>query len=218
MVRTTRDNTAPVCIEKRYSEFEKLNATLKKYFPAVMSDVHFPRKQFSGNFSAKTIAERSRAFEQYLSQLIMNPQVRMSDLFAPFFYGTEWSKACELFRSDNYPAAILILRRVLDLQRKLLADAHSNTVRTLSLLAVCYMKCCNDVQSYLSARLAIKSIHTNDRSEYLLPLLEYSIRLAWTLGYEKQDLEERLKSLKKGPNDQPHSLEDIVVRHIQGAV
>ena len=217
MARSTRDKNNPVSIEKRYSEFETLHRNLKKSYPDVMQDVSFPRKQLSGNFSAKTIAERSRAFELYLCHLVMNHEVRMSHPFAPFFYEKEWQNACELFQSNRYEAAIVILRRVLDIQRKLLTDIHASTIHTLCLIAVCYMRCRNELQCYLSSRIAIKSIHTDDSSEYLRPLLECSIRMAWSLGFEKQDLEERLSALNKSRHQQ-QCLEELVVKLVDSAL
>lgn len=219
-MRTSSNDRNPTSVEKRYSEFEKFNKEMKRTFPDVMKDITFPRKQLSGNFSPKTIAERSRAFEQYLGYLVMNTTIRMSTLFAPFIYSNEWDRVCKLMLTKQYSMAIVVLRKVLDIQRKLVSDVHPSTVRSYCVLTVCYTHCGNDKQAYLCSRLAIKSIQVDTGNPYLLPLLELCVRLSWKLGEDKEQLEERLKRVvaNRDQSETKPSLEDLVMKEVTNSV
>ena len=99
-------DNSPSNIDKRYSEFEHLNQVLRKKFPNHMQEIAFPRKQLTGNFKAETIAQRSRAFEQYLAHLFSINSIRISEEFTAFFYGKDLKVALNLLIAKQYTHAI----------------------------------------------------------------------------------------------------------------
>ncbi|PIK42626.1 putative sorting nexin-21-like [Apostichopus japonicus] len=129
----TLDRHLQATIEKRYSDFLDLHKQLTKLFPQVMEHIYFPRKAFTGNFRHQFIAERSRAFEQYLSHIYTSEDIRLSMPYQDFFYATDIRRAYKFMSEGKFQEAIPLLQNASHLQAKLLGEEYPDTVVTFSL-------------------------------------------------------------------------------------
>ena len=207
----------PIAIDRRYSDFDRLNTQLRRRFPEQLKKVAFPKKILVGNFKAATVAQRSRAFEQYLSHLFSIDKIRLSPEFAKFFYNTDLTKGYDHICNGQYDQAISLLEHVLNIEKKILGYKHRNVILTLCALLVCHNTMEREKPAQLLAETALHCIGDNDEHPCLIPLLNLSIHLCWKLGKQKADLEERLKKLKEAgfdTNNAP-SLLELVVRRFQ---
>ena len=163
-----------------------------------MSEVIFPRKQLLGNFKPQTIAERSRKFEQFLCHLVHIPEVRLSKPFKTFFTSEVLSNTNKLFHARDYNKCVPLLRRVLQLQKKLYGDFDMQTVKTLCALTVCFLETGCKSEAQLCSEFAASCLRNSHDDQLLVPLLQLSIRLCWELGRNKQELEQHLETLSAG--------------------
>ncbi|CAE1287032.1 SNX21 [Acanthosepion pharaonis] len=190
----------PTMIEKRYSDFDRLNNRLRKKFPYKMEDISFPKKLLTGNFTSETIARRSRAFEQYLTHLYSISDVRYSEDFANFFYLKELKVAYNLMFECKYSEAIPILEKCLPVQEKVHSDMYPDILLTLCAIAASYHQLERPYMAQRYAETALGCIHNTNREmdeAILVALLQLSIRVCWTLGKDKRDLESRLQALRQ---------------------
>ncbi|XP_042370586.1 sorting nexin-21 [Plectropomus leopardus] len=86
VIQSGGSDKTPAIITRRYSDFQRLHATLRRNHGDQMERVCFPRKKLRRNFTAETIAKRSRAFEQYLSHLCSLTALRGALCVRQFFY------------------------------------------------------------------------------------------------------------------------------------
>ena len=188
-------DSSPALVEKRYSDFRILNTALQKYSPEVMKDIVFPKKILTGNFKPSKIAERSRAFEQYMTHVYSEDILRLNSIFTNFFYGSELKDGYFALVNGHYDNAIKSFKTAVHLQKKLLGVIHPSVVAALcAIVCSCHaIEQENLAQAY--ADLALKSIDSDENSPYLVPLLQLVIRICWTLGKDKKDLEDRLRQL-----------------------
>ena len=194
---STNADSSVAMIDRRYSQFEKLNLSLKKKFSNLMKDVSFPRKTVIGNFSAETIAQRSRAFEQYLTHVSCLDEIRYSQEFAQFFFLEDLIAAHEKIQSGQFNEALPTLQNCVHLQKKILGDDHPDVIASLCALVVTCSSTNQDHLAQIYADAALQCIGSDKQSRYLVPLLQASIRLCWKLGKDKKDLEARLAELKR---------------------
>ena len=160
-----------------------------------MRDIAFPRKKVTGNFKPETIAERSRAFEQFLAHVFSMDSLRVTTEFADFFYGMDIREAYHKLRNGSYNEAIDIFKECLGIQRKLLGDCHRGVLATLCALTAASHALERHSHAHLYAESALRCAHEVLGSRYTVPLLELSIRLCWQLGKDKSDLEEELREM-----------------------
>ena len=78
--------------------------------------VIFPKKQFAGNFTGRTIARRSRAFEQYLAHLASLSSIRNDCYFWNFFTMPELYTGHAAIRGGLYNEAYTTLSNITRLQ------------------------------------------------------------------------------------------------------
>lgn len=185
----------PGIIEKRYSDFSVLNSKLRRTFPKEMEDVSFPGKLMLGNFSSETIAQRSRAFEQYLTHLFTIDCVRFSDEFKDFLYQRQIQEGIDCAQSGNFSRCVDVLEGHLPVQRGLQGDQHADVVGTLCMLSACHQKLGNREAALRYAESALSCMDNNTNSALLVSLLHHTIYLCWLLNHEKSHLESRLASL-----------------------
>ena len=162
-----------------------------------MSDIAFPKKVVTGNFKPETIAQRSRAFEQYLSHIYTIDILRLSTEFAEFFYKKDLKDAYELLANGQFSEALPILKTAMHLQQRLLGEGHEEVIKTQCALVAA---CCETGQMILAqgfSEIALQCIGKDDHNDYLPSLLQLSIRLCWKLGKDKVDLESRQAALKE---------------------
>ncbi|XP_032827183.1 sorting nexin-21-like [Petromyzon marinus] len=146
-------------INRRYSDFSHLHKTLLRSAPAnddksddnddnmryrrqfarQLSSVSFPSKKIAGNFTAVTIARRSRAFEQYLSHITQIPSVRGTPSLWAFFCLPDLKAGHSAIRGGDYDGALQSLTNALHLQEKIIPPpSHKwELPPTLSAMAVC---------------------------------------------------------------------------------
>ncbi|KAH9495632.1 Sorting nexin-21 [Bulinus truncatus] len=187
-------------IKRRYTDFELLHIQLKKKFPSTMANISFPRKVLLGNFTSETIAKRSTAFEQYLSDLFSCLEIRFCSEFLYFFLQDDFTHAVQYFLQKDYSNAVLYFEKILPVIEKLYGDSHPYVFNCLCGLIVSYLKLEKYSVAEACSQVALKCLGAIC-DETMAALLMTSIRLCWTLGKDKQDLERRLQDLKlKGVN------------------
>ncbi|KAM8863109.1 LOW QUALITY PROTEIN: sorting nexin-21 [Spinachia spinachia] len=109
----------PAVITRRYSDFQRLHAALRRNHGHQMERVCFPRKKMRRNYTAETIAKRSRAFEQYLSHLCSLSGPRGAPCVRHFFYLTDLQAGQLLIRVGRFHEALAPLLNAKRLQQKL---------------------------------------------------------------------------------------------------
>ncbi|XP_078732054.1 sorting nexin-21-like [Lampetra fluviatilis] len=147
-------------INRRYSDFSHLHKALLRSAPAngdksddnddnntryrrqcarQLSSVSFPSKKIAGNFTAVTIARRSRAFEQYLSHITQIPSVRGTPSLWAFFCLPDLKAGHSAIRGGDYDGALQSLTNALHLQEKIIPPSSHKweLPPTLSALAAC---------------------------------------------------------------------------------
>lgn len=215
--RNIGSDTSQATIEKRYSDFLDLHKQLTKLFPQVMEHIYFPRKAFTGNFRHQFIAERSRAFEQYLSHIYTSEDIRLSMPYQDFFYATDIRRAYKFMSEGKFQEAIPLLQNASHLQAKLLGEEYPDTVVTFCALVVAYMSIEEGEAHALGyAEAAFRIIREAQTSPFKIPLIQTLIGVRWRLNKEKRDLETLLATYVRpgiGPVDMP-TLEDLVMQSL----
>ncbi|XP_077588309.1 sorting nexin-21 isoform X1 [Stigmatopora nigra] len=204
VVQAGSSDKTPAVITRRYSDFQRLHATLRQHYRDQMARVCFPRKKLRKNFTAETIAKRSRAFEQYLTHLCSLPDLWGAPCVRFFFYLPDLQTGQLLVSVGHYQDALgplLNAKRLQDKLGKPLEQLHW----LFTLVALC---CCfQEVEHLEEARdqcdkalhLLIPSVGTHlDKSHpLLLPLLRAVVRLSWQTGQDKRRWEELLHTLEE---------------------
>ncbi|XP_037335506.2 sorting nexin-21 [Pungitius pungitius] len=119
VVQSAASDKTPAVITRRYSDFQRLHAALRRNHGDEMERVCFPRKKLRRNYTAETIAKRSRAFEQYLSHLCSLSGPRGAPCVRHFFYLTDLQAGQLLIRVGRFQEALGPLLNAKRLQQKL---------------------------------------------------------------------------------------------------
>ncbi|XP_054465764.1 sorting nexin-21 [Anoplopoma fimbria] len=119
VIQSGGSDKTPAIITRRYSDFQRLHATLRRNHGDQMERVCFPRKKLRRNFTAETIAKRSRAFEQYLSHLCSLSALRGALCVRQFFCLSDLQTGQLLIRVGRYQEALGPLLNAKRLQHKL---------------------------------------------------------------------------------------------------
>ncbi|KAL3860769.1 hypothetical protein ACJMK2_010840 [Sinanodonta woodiana] len=187
----------PCMIERRYSDLEKLNSSLSKKYPKIMRNVAFPKKLVIGNFTNETIAQRSRAFEQFLYHLEGLDSMRFTEEFAEFFYLKQLKAAYKLICDEKYLEAVDLIQKCLPIQEKIQGDYSPGLGATLCALVACYQVLDKRELALKYAESALKCFISSEENKYFLPLVQVAIHLSWKLGRNKQDLENILTQMER---------------------
>ncbi|XP_078100301.1 sorting nexin-21 isoform X2 [Sander vitreus] len=239
VIQSGGDKT-PAIITRRYSDFQRLHATLRRNHGDQMERVCFPRKKLRRNFTAETIGRRSRAFEQYLSHLCSLPGLRGALCVRLFFYLTDLQTAQLLLRGGRFPEALGPLLNAKRLQHKLgwtgnhddsqaptPPPASSHWLFTLVGLWRCFQEAeqLEEARHHCDAALRLitpaedKPRPPTDRPHpLLLPLLRAVVRLSWQTGRDKRRWEELLQQLGEqgaGLDNQPIITEFLLNHNLQ---
>ncbi|RUS72831.1 hypothetical protein EGW08_019410 [Elysia chlorotica] len=182
-------------ITRRYSDFEGLHQRLKKRFPSLMSQISFPRKILTGNLTSSTIAKRSTAFEQYLTHIFSHFDLRYSHEFMEFFVQDGFHNAVQLFLSQDLSRASELFEQVLPILDKLYGDSHPHVFHCLCALVVCYSRLERTHAALTCAEVALRCSGSAD-NDLLTSLIQATVRLSWTLGKDKSELERRLEAMR----------------------
>lgn len=168
-----------------------------------MSQVVFPKKRLFGNFTPKTIAKRSRAFEQFLTHLYSIDEIRFSQVFLEFFYLSDLKEGYNLMLDVEYERCISKFQKVLLIQEKMLGYLNVLIGETLCVL----VSCCKTIEDYSLAlkygKQALKCYTSHEDNRFYLPLLQTCIHLCWKLGEDKEKMEEKLHEHKRESREIP---------------
>lgn len=187
---------APVVLSRRYSNFEQLYKRLCRRFSNLSRQVDFPEKVLLGNFKQNTISDRSRRFEQFLHALSEIDSVRISAEFADFFYGSKLQEAHNALSQGSHRQALPILQDLWHVAQKIAGYRRPETLAALIGLVVTSFMLEQYELSQSYVEIALQLIDGQYGQRYAKPLLHFGIRLYWTLGKDKSDLERRLQLLE----------------------
>nr|CAD7404376.1 unnamed protein product [Timema cristinae] len=207
----------PAVVERRYTDFLELYASLRRENLALMGNVAFPKKVILGNFGPSVISERSSCFEELLKHISADEKLRNSSGFNKFLQSRELNEARMWMNEKRYDQAATFLENIFRLLNKLHTDRHPEVLFALCRLVAC---CNADPMATSAERFAelalrrYEAVSDADLLRFYVPLLQLCVHLWWRLGKEKRMLEERLEDLKRrGINvDGSPSLLDALIK------
>ncbi|KAM9296709.1 sorting nexin-21 [Gastrophryne carolinensis] len=208
---------SPAFITCRYSDLERLRKSLRSHYPKEMSQVSFPRKRLRKNFTAETIAKRSRAFEQFLCHVSSVPILRNSMQFLKFFYLREMQKAHQLTCTGLYKLGLPLWINCWHVQEKLCSSGTStHKLLVLAGLVVCHQELdsLNDAQTYSEKAVSLLQASQEQYVALRIAFLQAHIQLSWRLGIDKRLSEAALLKLKDVGHDTSNAstLKEILIR------
>ncbi|CAG5996025.1 unnamed protein product [Menidia menidia] len=243
VIQSGGSDKTPAVISRRYSDFQKLHAALRRHHGDQMERVSFPRKKLRRNFTSETIGRRSRAFEQYLSHLCSLLSLRGAPCLRDFFYLRDLQAGQQLIRAGRFQEALAPLLNAKRLQHRLggagcpgsragpAPPASSHWLFTLAGLSCCFREAnqleeardhCDQALRLLAPAEAPPpqtGPAPTDRPRphpLLLPLLQAVVRLCWQTGRAKRQWEELLQQLVEqqgGLDPRPPSLTEALLSH-----
>nr|Q9D2Y5.2 RecName: Full=Sorting nexin-20 [Mus musculus] len=213
VIQTGSFDSDKAVVERRYSDFERLQKALLKRFGPELEDVTFPRKRLTGNLSAETICERRRELREYLRLLYAVRAVRRSREFLDFLTRPELREAFGCLRAGQYARALELLGRALPLQEKLTAHCPSAAVPALCAALVCLRDLERPAEAFAVGERALRCLRTRENHRYYAPLLDAMVRLAYALGKDFAALQSRLdENQLRRPTHRDATLKELTVR------
>ncbi|NXO00453.1 SNX21 protein, partial [Rhinopomastus cyanomelas] len=197
LIRPGQCDKAPAAITRRYSDFDRLNRRLRCRFGCSMTRIAFPRKRLRQNFTAETIAKRSRAFEQFLSHLHSIDEIRCSPEFLEFFFLQDLQAAQRLTCTGMYREALATWANAYRLQDRLGACSSSHFLLTLAGLVVCHQELDELGEAHGCCEQALQLLEVQGSHPLLGPFLQAHIHLAWKVGKDKRCSEAQLQDLRE---------------------
>ncbi|XP_055977216.1 sorting nexin-21 [Sorex fumeus] len=208
----------PAQISRRYSDFERLHRDLQRQFRGPMTALSFPRKRLRRNFTAETIARRSRAFEQFLGHLQSVPELRQAPALHDFFVLPELRRAQGLTCTGLYREALALWANAWQLQAQLgTSSGPDRPLLTLAGLAVCHQELEDPGEARACCERALQLLGDEGPPHPLLaPFLEAHVRLSWHLGLDKRQSEARLQALQEAglTSMPPPSLKELLIKEV----
>ncbi|XP_026727057.1 sorting nexin-20 [Trichoplusia ni] len=192
----------PANVERRYTHFLDLYNGLKKEFPALISNVSFPRKIVVGNFDPNLISTRCAAFESLLDVIASESRLRDSPAAITFFQDIELNEAKRLINEGKFDQALSILETSFKLLNKVYTDRSRVVLGALCRIVACAGASGGTLAGPVErwAQLALKRYEAVSDSDLLLiyvPLLHTCISIWEALGRDKTKLVEELNGLRK---------------------
>lgn len=208
---------SPAYITCRYSDLERLRKSLRSHYPEEMNNVSFPRKRLHKNFTAETIAKRSRAFEQFLCHLSSLPALRHSPQFLGFFYLSDMQKAQRFICTGLYKLALPLWTNCWRLQEKLCSTWPStHRLIVLAGLVVCHQELDTlaDAQAYSEQGVSLLQESQEQNVTLLIAFLQAHIQLSWRVGRDKRESEAALMKLKEAGQNMGNAptLKEILIK------
>lgn len=200
LVHSGQYDPSPASITCRYSDLECLRKSLRSRYPEEMSSVSFPHKRLHKNFTAETIAKRSRAFEQFLCYVSSVPTLRHSLEFLGFFYLRDMQKAQHLTCTGLYQLALPLWMNCWRLQEKLCPFGPStHRLLVLAGLVVCHqeMDSLADAQAFSERAVVLLRDAQEQNVPFLISFLQAHIQLSWRVGVDKRNSEAALLRLQE---------------------
>ncbi|KAG8519638.1 Sorting nexin-21 [Galemys pyrenaicus] len=207
----------PAQISRRYSDFERLHRNLQRQFRGPMAAISFPRKRLRRNFTAETIARRSRAFEQFLSHLQSVPELRQAPALQDFFVLPELQRAQSLTCTGLYREALTLWANAWQLQAQLgIPSGPDRPLLTLAGLAVCHQELEDPGEARACCERALQLLGDKSPHPLLAPFLEAHVRLSWRLGLDKRQSEAQLQALQEAglTPTPPPSLKELLIKEV----
>ncbi|KAL1786330.1 sorting nexin-21 [Sigmodon hispidus] len=207
----------PAQISRRYSDFERLHRNLQRQFRGPMAAISFPRKRLRRNFTAETIARRSRAFEQFLGHLQAVPELRNAPDLQDFFVLPELRRAQSLTCTGLYREALALWANAWQLQTQLgTSSSPDRPLLTLAGLAVCHQELEDPGEARACSEKALQLLGDKRPHPFLAPFLEAHVRLSWRLGLDKRQTEAQLQSLQEAGLTPipPPSLKELLIKEV----
>lgn len=179
-----------------------------------MASVAFPRKRLRRNFTAETIAKRSRAFEQFLSHLHSIDEIRRSPEFLEFFFLPDLQAAQRLTCTGLYREALATWANAYRLQDRLGVCNSGRFLLTLAGLAVCHQELDQLSEAHGCCEQALQLLEAQGSHPLLGPFLQAHVHLAWKVGKDKRQSEARLQDLREAglPLQQQPSLKECLIK------
>ncbi|XP_030240973.1 sorting nexin-21 isoform X1 [Drosophila navojoa] len=191
----------PAKIERRYTDFRDLYQCLKRELPNELASVNFPSKVLMGNFSAELIAERSAAFETFLTHIARNPKLRDSEGFLRFLQHDELTRACQYLDERRNEMAIPILENCFRLLNKIFMNRSRPVLLILCrLVAACTSSPVPHHSAERWALLALSRFDTLcdiDLLPLYIPLLHTCAHLWWQRGQDQKPITDRLTEMSR---------------------
>ncbi|KAL1783949.1 sorting nexin-20 [Sigmodon hispidus] len=213
VIQTGSFDSDKAVLERRYSDFERLQKALLKRFGPELEDVAFPRKRLTGNLSAETISERRLELRDYLRLLYAVRAVRRSREFVDFLTRPELREAFGCLRAGQYARALDVLGRVLPLQEKLTAHCPTASVPALCATLVCLRDLERPAEAFAVGERALQRLWARESHRYYAPLLDAMVRLAYALGKDFASLQNRLDDCQlRRPTHRGFTLKELTVR------
>ncbi|NP_001096798.1 sorting nexin-21 [Bos taurus] len=210
-------DSQPAQISRRYSDFERLHRNLQRQFRGPMASISFPRKRLRRNFTAETIARRSRAFEQFLGHLQAVPELRHAADLQDFFVLPELRRAQSLTCTGLYREALALWANAWQLQAQLgIPCGPDRRLLTLAGLAVCHQELEDASEARACCERALQLLGAESPHPLLAPFLEAHVRLSWRLGLDKRHSEARLQALQEAglTPTPPPSLKELLIKEV----
>lgn len=182
-----------------------------------MAAISFPRKRLRRNFTAETIARRSRAFEQFLGHLQAVPELRQAQALQDFFVLPELQRAQSLTCTGLYREALALWANAWQLQAQLgTSSGPDHSLLTLAGLAVCHQELEDPGEARTCCEKALQLLENKSPHPLLAPFLEAHVRLSWRLGLDKRQSEARLQALQEAGQTPtpPPSLKELLIKEI----
>ncbi|XP_068556208.1 sorting nexin-21 isoform X3 [Anas acuta] len=172
------------------------------------------KKRLRRNFTAETIAKRSRAFEQFLSHLHSIAEIRRSPEFLEFFFLQDLRAAQRLTCTGMYREALATWANACRLQERLGVCGSGRFLLTLAGLAVCHQELDQLGEAHGCCEQALQLLEAQDSHPLLGPFLQAHVHLAWKVGKDKRRSEARLQGLQEAglPLQQQPSLKECLIK------
>ncbi|XP_004847999.1 sorting nexin-20 isoform X1 [Heterocephalus glaber] len=213
VIQTGSFDSNKAVLERRYSDFEKLQKSLLKSYREEIEDVVFPGKRLTGNFSEEMIGERRLALREYLRLLYAIRAVRRSRELLDFLTRPELREAFGCLRAGQYARALDTLLRVVPLLERLTVHCPAAPVPALCAVFVCYRDLERPAEAFAAGERALRCLQARESHRYYVPLLEAMVRLAYSLGKDFASLQGRLEeSQLHRPSHRGFSLKELSVR------
>lgn len=213
VIQTGSFDSTRAVLERRYSDFQRLQRGLARAFPEEMEDVAFPPRQLLGSLAPGPVAARARALGDYLRQLHGLRCARRSRELLDFLTRPELREAFGCLRAGQYPRALDALGRALPLLERLTRHCPAAAVPALCAALLCHRELERPLAAFAAGERALERLRGREGHRYYAPLLDAMVRLAYALGRDFVSLQERLEACQlRRPGPRGLTLKELAVR------
>lgn len=193
-------------IERRYSDFLGLYEVLKRVHPNILTSIPFPKKAILGNFTTEVITTRCQGFANFLSEVYLHRELRLSPFFAEFMYSRDARSAHNLMTRGAFEEAVNTLVNCYRVLEKLFGLEDSVAFFTLCLVVACYNAIDNVTEAQKFALIGLNKVNAHrDKANIVVPLLILSSRLFSSVSKAKSIVDIELSYFK----DNGHNIKNL---------